>query len=61
MKEKPLPPITLQNVHKNINWVSFVVLTVVPILACYGVSIYAAFDTWSRRDLFLNHRLLLRD
>lgn len=35
-KEKPLPPITLKNVHKNINWISFIVLTVVPSLALYG-------------------------
>lgn len=38
MKEKPLPPITWRNVHKNINWVSFVVLTVVPILSFYGAA-----------------------
>ena len=35
-KEKPLPPITIRNVHKNINWISFIVLTVVPTLALYG-------------------------
>ena len=35
-KEKPLPPITIKNVHKNINWISFIVLTVVPTLALYG-------------------------
>lgn len=33
-----LPPITWRNVHKNINWVSFAVLTVVPALAFYGAA-----------------------
>lgn len=37
-KEKPLPPITWRNVHKNINWISFLALTVVPVLACYGAA-----------------------
>lgn len=35
-KEKPLPPITWSNLHKNINWVSAIVLTTVPILSFYG-------------------------
>jgi len=37
-KEKPLPPITLKNVHKTINWISFFVLTLVPALAFYGAA-----------------------
>lgn len=35
-REKPLPPITWQNWYKEINVVSTVVLTVVPILSVYG-------------------------
>lgn len=35
-KEKPLPPITLANLHKNINVVSTLALTVVPALSIYG-------------------------
>lgn len=35
-KEKPLPPITFRNVHKNLNVVSTLALTVVPALAFYG-------------------------
>ncbi|GAA5977379.1 hypothetical protein JCM10908_004958 [Rhodotorula pacifica] len=35
-KEKPLPPITLGNLHKNINVISTLALTVVPALAIYG-------------------------
>ncbi|GAA5888456.1 hypothetical protein JCM16303_002773 [Sporobolomyces ruberrimus] len=35
-KEKPLPPITLSNLHKNINVISTLALTVVPILSIYG-------------------------
>lgn len=37
-KEKPLPPITWRNVHKNINWISFLALTIVPVLAFYGAA-----------------------
>ncbi|GAA6064368.1 hypothetical protein JCM10212_004101 [Sporobolomyces blumeae] len=35
-KEKPLPPITLKTLHKNINVISTLALTVVPALAIYG-------------------------
>ena len=35
-KEKPLPPITLGNLYKNINVISTLALTVVPALAIYG-------------------------
>ncbi|GAA5856082.1 hypothetical protein JCM8547_002969 [Rhodosporidiobolus lusitaniae] len=35
-KEKPLPPITLGNLHKNINVISTLALTVVPALSVYG-------------------------
>ncbi|GAA5980587.1 hypothetical protein JCM5350_004357 [Sporobolomyces pararoseus] len=35
-KERPLPPITLKNLHKNINVISTLALTVVPILSIYG-------------------------
>lgn len=35
-KEKPLPPITLATLHKNINVISTLALTVVPALAIYG-------------------------
>lgn len=35
-REKPLPPITLGNLHKNIQWVSFIALTVVPVLSVWG-------------------------
>jgi len=35
-KEKPLPPITLRNLHKNINVISTLALTVVPLLSLYG-------------------------
>lgn len=31
-----MPPITWSNLHKNINWVSAIVLTTVPILSFYG-------------------------
>jgi stearoyl-CoA desaturase (delta-9 desaturase) len=34
--QKHRPPITLRNVLQNINWVSFLVLTVTPTLAIYG-------------------------
>jgi hypothetical protein len=37
-KEKPLPPITIKNVHKNINWISFLALTIVPVLSFYGAA-----------------------
>lgn len=37
-KEKPLPPITINNVLQNINWISFLVLTIVPALAFYGAT-----------------------
>ena len=37
-KEKPLPPITLKTLPQNINWVSFLALTVVPALAFYGAA-----------------------
>ena len=33
---KPLPPIQWKNILNEINWVSFLALTVVPILAIYG-------------------------
>lgn len=35
-KEKPLPPITLGNLYRNINVISTLALTVVPALAIYG-------------------------
>ncbi|GAA5920946.1 hypothetical protein JCM1841_003637 [Sporobolomyces salmonicolor] len=35
-KERPLPPITLANLHKNINVISTLALTVVPALSIYG-------------------------
>jgi stearoyl-CoA desaturase (delta-9 desaturase) len=35
-KERPLPPITLKNLHKNINVISTLALTVVPLLSIYG-------------------------
>ncbi|GAA6024971.1 hypothetical protein JCM10207_008122 [Rhodosporidiobolus poonsookiae] len=35
-REKPLPPITLGNLHKNINVISTIALTVVPALSIYG-------------------------
>lgn len=35
-KEKPLPPITLSNWYKEINVVSTLALTIVPLLAFYG-------------------------
>jgi hypothetical protein len=34
--QKPAPPITLGNLLQNIQWVSFIVLTVTPSLALYG-------------------------
>jgi hypothetical protein len=34
---KPLPPITLQNLHKNINYLSLTILTVTPLLAIIGL------------------------
>ncbi len=34
--QKHLPPITYKNLLKNINWVSFLALTVTPSLAIYG-------------------------
>ncbi|KAI0070752.1 delta 9-fatty acid desaturase [Panus rudis PR-1116 ss-1] len=33
---KELPPITIHNVLQNINWISFLVLTVTPAIAIYG-------------------------
>ncbi|GAA6038039.1 hypothetical protein JCM8097_007512 [Rhodosporidiobolus ruineniae] len=35
-KEKPLPPITLGNLYKNINVISTLAITVVPALSIYG-------------------------
>lgn len=35
-KERPLPPITLKNLYKEINVISTLALTVVPALAFYG-------------------------
>lgn len=34
--QKPEPPITLNNLFQNIQWVSFLVLTLTPALAIYG-------------------------
>lgn len=36
-REKSLPPITWSNFHKNIQWVSFFALTLVPALTIYGL------------------------
>lgn len=33
---KPLPPVTLANIHKEINWLSFFILTVPPLIGLYG-------------------------
>ena len=35
--QKPAPPITLGNLLQNIQWISFLVLTVTPSLAIYGL------------------------
>lgn len=35
-KERPLPPITLKNLYKEINVISTLALTIVPALAFYG-------------------------
>lgn len=35
-REKPLPPITWSNALENIQWISFLALTVVPLLTIYG-------------------------
>ncbi|GAA5919031.1 hypothetical protein JCM6882_009685 [Rhodosporidiobolus microsporus] len=35
-REKPLPPITLANLHKNINLISTLAITIVPCVAIYG-------------------------
>lgn len=35
-KEKPLPPITWRNLHRNIQWISTLALTIVPLLSLYG-------------------------
>ncbi|GAA6054310.1 hypothetical protein NBRC10513_006452 [Rhodotorula toruloides] len=35
-KEKPLPPITWKNIHRNIQWISTLALTIVPLLSIYG-------------------------
>jgi stearoyl-CoA desaturase (delta-9 desaturase) len=34
--QKALPPITWQNWHKNINWLSFTILTVTPVIGIIG-------------------------
>ena len=34
--QKPLPPITWHNWYKNINWLSFTILTVVPLVGIVG-------------------------
>lgn len=47
-KEKPLPPITWRNLHKNLNIISCLALTVVPALALYG-----AFTTPLSRKTFI--------
>jgi stearoyl-CoA desaturase (delta-9 desaturase) len=36
LREKPLPPITLSNLHRNIACVSTLAITIVPALAIYG-------------------------
>jgi stearoyl-CoA desaturase (delta-9 desaturase) len=36
-KQKYLPPVTWSNLHKNIQWISFLALTVTPALAIYGI------------------------
>ncbi|GAA5919030.1 hypothetical protein JCM6882_009684 [Rhodosporidiobolus microsporus] len=35
-REKPLPPITLANLHKNINVISTLAIAIVPCVAIYG-------------------------
>ena len=35
--EKPLPPVTIKNILSEIQWVSFLALTITPLLAIYGL------------------------
>jgi stearoyl-CoA desaturase (delta-9 desaturase) len=34
---KMLPPVTWRNLHKNIQWISFLALTIPPAMAIYGL------------------------
>lgn len=34
---KMLPPVTLSNLHQNIQWISFLALTIPPSMAIYGL------------------------
>ncbi|KAI0342323.1 delta9-fatty acid desaturase [Trametopsis cervina] len=48
--QKPLPPITMNNLLQNIQWVSFLVLTITPSLALYGaltVKLHWQTAVWS--------------
>lgn len=35
---KMLPPVTLSNLHQNIQWISFLALTIPPAMAFYGLA-----------------------